>query len=135
MANQNFTIDVDGVGTFVCRRRVMRDEFRIDAEYSRLTEGVEMPSRKLDATASMTATLKVQVVEAPEGWDLEKMDPLDPETYQRLLNVYTALMEREAFFRRGPGQPSQGSRQGNGGVDRTVVPEDVQTGADRSEVP
>ncbi|HET7675834.1 MAG TPA: hypothetical protein VFL54_09960 [Gammaproteobacteria bacterium] len=130
MEKQVFAVDVEGIGTFQFRRRTMRENLRIDAEYSRLTEGVETPSKSLDLTAEMMSTLKVLTEDAPDGWDVDALDPLDPETYRKLIAVYSALREKEEFFRRGPGKAGQGDRQTSGGDDGVVVPADVQPGAD-----
>lgn len=99
MTEKQYPIEIPGVGNFVFRRRVMRDEFKIGAEYSRLTEGVETPVQWLDLIATATATLKVLTVEAPAGWDIDGMDPEDGATYSRIMEVYGALRAAEARFR------------------------------------
>lgn len=105
---RTFGLDVEGVGNFAFRHRTMRDELRIATEYSRLTEGIDTPSKQLDAIANMLSTVKVLCAEPPDGWDIETMDPLDPQTFAQLFTVYSALREREKFFRSRPGQTGQG---------------------------
>jgi len=97
-------ISVSGVGDFEFRQRTMRDEMRIAAEYSRLTEGVATIAPWFDALATRFATLKVLLSIAPEGWDIEELDPLDSESYRKIAAVFEALASAEARFRRQPGQ-------------------------------
>lgn len=94
----DFTIDVDGVGTFIFGRRTMRDEIKIQVEYARLIEGVE-PTEWLALVAGWIATLKVLTVMGPDGWDIDGMDPLDDETYARLGKAHQALVDKERSFR------------------------------------
>jgi hypothetical protein len=82
-----FDVEVDGVGTFVFRQRTIRDQFRIEAEASRVMGG------PCDDAA----------VEAPTGWDLEGFDPLDPAATARIFDVARRLRETEATFRAGAG--------------------------------
>jgi len=103
----DFTIPVDDIGTFRFGRRTLRDEMRIGAEYSRLTEGVETPTASLDLIAGWIATLKVMTVEAPAGWDIDAMDPLDDGTYAKLLKVHAAFRQKESSFRLGKEQASK----------------------------
>jgi hypothetical protein len=115
MPAKTFTIDVDGVGTFTFRRRVLRDEFRISAEYTRLTEGVENPPEWLDNFADAVASIKALVVDAPEGWgkgEIDNLDPYDESTYKNIVAVRTALHEKEFFFR-APGKAGS-EAQGEG---------------------
>ncbi|MEY8688436.1 MAG: hypothetical protein AB9M53_00970 [Leptothrix sp. (in: b-proteobacteria)] len=100
----DFSIDVPGVGAFQFARRTLRDEMRIAAEYSRLTEGVSTPTDYLALVAGWLSVLTVLTVSAPDGWDLESMDPLDEETYAKLMQVHSALRDKEGSFRRKPNQ-------------------------------
>lgn len=102
----DFSVDVEGVGTFQFGRRTMRDEIKIQVEYARLIEGVE-PTEWLAVVAGWIATLKVLTVMAPADWDIEEMDPLDDETYARLARVHQALVDKERSFRRKPAAGSQ----------------------------
>jgi hypothetical protein len=114
----DYQVTVEGIGTFTFMRRRMREEMAIAAEYSRMTEGVDVPTAWLDNVAGWIAQLKTLTVYAPSGWtlDLDLMDPEDDETYQRLIRVHGALRAKEASFRRKPesqGEESGASAQGN----------------------
>lgn len=128
MSNERqHTIEVPNVGAFTFRRRVMRDEFKIGAEYSRLTEGVATPSSWLDMFATAFSTLKVLTAEAPAGWNLEEMEPDDNNTYRKILEVYGALRAAEARFRSGSGAGSEGFGPGAGGNNTALVSPPVQS--------
>jgi hypothetical protein len=108
----DFQITIDDIGTFTFGRRRMRDELAIAAEFSRLTEGVETPTPFLANVAGWISVLKVLTVEAPEGWDIDAMDPLDDDTYAKLVKVHVALREKEGSFRSGSKQASEADGQG-----------------------
>ncbi len=88
-------IDVTDIGAFTFKRRTMRDELRIGVEYSVLTGGVHNPTPWLDFISNVFATLTVLTESAPDGWDIEAMDPLDAETYLKITAVYSALIAAE----------------------------------------
>lgn len=129
MQQSTFAVPVEGIGTFQFRHRTMRDELRIGAEYSRLTEGVEQPTKWLADMAEWISTLKVLTVDAPEDWNIDDLDPLDPETYKKLIAVWNALRKKENFFRKGTGQGGQASGKGTGSEPGVLVPPDVQPAA------
>lgn len=129
-ADTDFHEEIPGVGHFVFARRTMRDEMRVAAEYSRLTEGVETPTPFLETIAGWIATLKVLIVSAPAGWDLDEMDPLDDDVYARIASVNKALRLREGQFRKAKGTPVQGSGQAAGGHDQLLVSPQVQPAAE-----
>lgn len=110
-------------GEFVFGRRVMRDQFAIEAEYKRLTEGVIDATDFFGELASAVADLVVLTVKAPEGWDPETADPSEEESYADILKVWRRLRDQEATFRRGvqtrPGAPGQGA----GGDAGVLVPD------------
>lgn len=111
----DFTVEVDNVGVFRFAKRTMRDEMRIAAEYSRLTEGVETPTIWLETVATWISTLKVLTVNAPADWQsLDDIDPLDEVTYSRLMAVHRALREKEGSFRRAANAPGQAARAADG---------------------
>lgn len=112
-SNTDFQINVDGIGTFTFGRRRMRDEMAIAAEFSRLTEGVDNPTPYLASVAGWISTLKVLTVEAPEGWDIDEMDPLDEDTYAKLVKAHTALREKEGSFRSGSKREGEAKREEN----------------------
>lgn len=107
----DFQVTVEGIGTFTFMRRRMREEMAISAEYSRLTEGVEVPTVWLDNVAGWISQLGVLTVHAPAGWtlDLDELDPEDQDTYERLVKVHRALREKEKSFRTGRAAASETS--------------------------
>lgn len=105
-SDTDFTLSVEGIGTFAFGKRAMRDEIAIQVEFARLIDGVE-PTAWLQAVCGWLSVLKVLTVRAPEGWDIDAMDPLDDGTYAKLSKVYEALAEKERSFRRGPKQASE----------------------------
>lgn len=107
-----FTVTVEDVGAFTFAKRDMRREFRIHAEYGRLTEGISPVPEHTDVLATAVAALKVLTLKAPDGWDIDSMDPLDQVTYTRLLAVFGALRAREAAFRARPATGSEAAREG-----------------------
>lgn len=128
--NTPLTVAVEKIGNFVFRQRRMRDEFAVAAEAARLTEGLNDIPDWLGDMANVVATLKVLVAEAPPDWDIDAMDPLDPQTYTTLHRVYTAFREREDSFRNGGGPKREGDSEGNGEDDSLLVSADLQPGAD-----
>lgn len=104
----DFVVLVEGVGQFTFARRTMRDEITIQVEYARIIDGAE-PTSWLQAVGGWLSTLKVLTVRAPDGWDLDELDPLDPETYARMNAVYGGLSEKERSFRRKPTAAGEGN--------------------------
>ena len=104
----DFTVKVDGVGTFTFGRRGMREEIDIQREYAAILDGVQ-PTGWLEVVGGWMSAFKVLTVRAPEGWDIEAMDPLDNDTYARMKRVYDALSDKELSFRRKPGADGEGS--------------------------
>lgn len=111
----DFPLDVEGVGMFVFGRRTLADEIKINVEYSRLTEAVE-PTRWLDQVATWLATLKVMTVRTPETFVIDDLDPLDDETYAKLLKVHMMLVAKERSFRLKPDQAGEAGGAGAGKV-------------------
>lgn len=109
----DFPIDVEGVGTFLFGRRTMADEIKIHVEYARLTEAVQ-PTPWLDQVATWLSTLKVMTVRFPDGFDIEALDPLEDDTYQKLMRIHAAFIAKESSFRRGSGKASEASGEAKG---------------------
>lgn len=126
----DFFVDVPNIGTFSFAKRMLRDELRIGAEYSRLTEGVGTPSAWLEIVAGWISALTVLTVSAPAGWDIEQMDPLDQETYDKLRTVHQALRDKESSFRKKPSAAVEAGRTGDSEKPGVLVPAQVQPGAD-----
>ncbi|EON2339040.1 hypothetical protein ACLLKL_002010 [Escherichia coli] len=103
----DFYEDVDGVGRFRFARRMLSDEIQIQRKYAEYVGGVE-PTAWLATLSEYLSTLHVLTVEAPEGWDIDNMDPLDDDTYAKIARVFVALREREERFRAKPGANGEG---------------------------
>lgn len=97
---KDFVVDVEGVGRFTFARRGMREEIEIQREYADILGGV-IPTAWLEVVGNWIAVFKVLTVYAPSDWDIDKMDPLDEETYQKMNRVYEKLRDKELSFRRG----------------------------------
>lgn len=111
-AATDFTVPVEGVGEFTFGKKGIRDQFAIEAEYSRLTEGMDIVTNFLWNIATAFANLKILTVKAPDGWDLETLDPEDGDSYRKLMLVWGALRDKQATFRKKP-EPV-GESQGEG---------------------
>lgn len=107
-SDTDYTVDVDGIGTFTFGQRKMADHIKINVEYARLLEGVT-PTPWLDTLTQWVSTLKVLMVRAPEGFVLEDLDPLEDSAYAKLFKVYTALRAKEDSFRPGSKAASEGA--------------------------
>jgi hypothetical protein len=101
MNDNTYMLEVEGVGSFEVRRRSMRISTAIAAEFNRLTEGQEQLSSFFGHFCQVYATLKVIIAKGPDGWDLDALDPDDADSYDQLIKVFTAIREKEAFFRSG----------------------------------
>lgn len=102
-----FNVDVDGIGAFTFYKRTLRQQFKIEAEASRVLGGpIEDDVLKMGAGAY--ATLLVLTVEAPEGWDLDGFDPLNDDDTVKIFAVHRRLREVEAGFRAGSGGAGKG---------------------------
>lgn len=121
----DFDVPVEGIGTFTFGRRKLADEIAIQVEYARIIDGVQ-PTEWLALVAGWISALKVLTVRAPADWDVEEMDPLDDDTYAKLMKVHAALVDKERSFRSGAKAGGQGAGQGTGQVDRVLVPEEVR---------
>jgi hypothetical protein len=102
MTADTYPITVESVGTFECRRRTLRVEIKIGAEFSRLTEGEEKIPSWLRELCEVVSTVKVLVAKGPDGFDVDAMDPQDEETFGKLMAVYSAITAAEARFRTKP---------------------------------
>lgn len=109
----DYTVSAEGIGSFTFGRRRMRDEIAIQVEYARIIDGVE-PTSWLQAVGGWISTLRVLTVRAPDGWDIDGMDPTDPETYAKIRLVYEGLSDKETSFRRGSQPPVEAVGAGAG---------------------
>jgi hypothetical protein len=97
----DFRVTVPDVGDFVFAKRTMRDEIATQVEYARIIDGVQA-TPWLEAVGGAIADLTVLTVKAPDGWDLDALEPHDPATYTKLIAAHRGLLEKERSFRRGP---------------------------------
>lgn len=129
-SNTDYLVPVDGIGNFTFARRRLRDELAIAAEFSRLTEGVETPTPFLESVAGWVSTLKVLTVKAPDDWNIDEMDPIESDTYDKLMRVHAALREKEGSFRSGTKQASEAQRTGDVADAGVLVSADVPARTD-----
>lgn len=129
----DYYIDVNGIGRFRCARRSLSIEVEVQREYASMAGGVA-PTAWLMTLAEYLSTLRVLIVDAPEGWDMENMDPLDDETYQKLGRVFAALREREETFRGKPRTAGQAESPANGEHSGSVVSPDVPPATEQPAV-
>lgn len=105
----DFKVDVDGLGEFVFGRRKMGDQFAIEVEFARLTQGVQ-PTEWLKLVGEWMSSLRILMVKAPTGFDLDELDPLDDDVYNTIGKVFRALRAREESFRQKPPAGGQAGR-------------------------
>lgn len=98
--DRSYPVSVDGVGDFVFRRRIMRDQFRIHAETTRILGGPVNDATLWNSAAAM-ATIGVLMVSGPtRDWNVETLDPLDADDVATLYKVHGRLLDEEETFRR-----------------------------------
>ena len=122
----DFIEDVEGVGHFRFARRKMADEMQIQRLFAEYTGGIQ-PTIWLLTLGEYLSTLRVLTVTAPDGWDLDNLDPLEEDTYAKLGRVFTALREREETFRTGSKPKGQGISEGHAEHGGSLVSPDVST--------
>lgn len=125
-----FPVDVEGIGRFMFAKRTIRREFAILSIHSDLVGGTATPSPMLDDFASAFATIKGLLVQGPDGWDIESLDPLDDDTWTQISRIQGALRAREVAFRQGPNPAVQADSTQAVQDDRVLVPSEVQPAAD-----
>lgn len=121
----DYDVPLDGVGTFRIARRTMGDHLKINVEYSKITEGVT-PAQSFDVLATCIAVIRVLVVRAPDGWNVDELDPLEPTAFRNILDLHSLISEKEGSFRQKPAQGSQAAGQGPVRDPGVVVPAEVQ---------
>lgn len=124
-SKDDFFEDVEGVGRFRFRQRKMADEMEIQRLYADYIGGV-IPTQWLALLAEYQSALRVLTVAGPDDWDLDTLDPLEPETYNKLRRVFIALRECEERFRGRPVTRLEDGSQENGERGGSLVSPDVQ---------
>lgn len=98
-AHTDFSVPVDGVGTFVYGRRTLGDSMKIRARFLELV-GANADDIELAATASAVATHEVLCVSAPKGWeDLLQLDGIDNDNAAKVFDLFAKVGEQEDSFR------------------------------------
>lgn len=100
--NATLAVSVPEIGSFIFKMRTVQNQFRIEAEYSRLTEGLAEVTMFLGNLAERVSDLSVLVLKGPPGWSAEEimqMDAFDTATYARIEQVWSALRDKEESFR------------------------------------
>lgn len=131
---RDFTVPVEGLGDFVFGYRKMADHIAIEVEFARLTQGVQ-PTPWLLAFGEWMSTLRILMVKAPNGFDLDELDPLDDGVFDQLRAIFRALREKEDSFRQGRKKAGEADRAGAGEQSAVLVPAEVQPVAAGSAVP
>lgn len=99
------TVDVAGIGAFTFKRKTrIRNQIAMEAEYESVIGGIGGVSERLEIVARAYAGVKTLTVSAPDGWNLDELNLLDEADADRLMTVWKAVLEREAFFRSGGAQ-------------------------------
>lgn len=107
----DYPVVVDGIGKFTVGRRAMIDEIAIQREYAMILGGVE-PTAWLEVVGKWIATFKVLIVHSPASWNIDEMDPLEPDTYANLKRVFDAISDKELSFRGKLAVPGEGTSEG-----------------------
>lgn len=103
ITSKTFPVSVEGVGDFVFRKRMLKDQITIQANASRMMGGpVDDPS--LRSFVHALCTIQCLTVQAPADWNPEAMDPLDTDETAKLWDVHEALRSAEDKFRAGAGK-------------------------------
>lgn len=99
--DNDFFIELPGVGTFRFGRRTFGDRISIRSRYLGLVKDLGDSDEDLSIFASMVASHSVLCVEAPEGWaDLAALDMTAPGYSDALLfDLYNRIREKEDSFR------------------------------------
>lgn len=122
----DYHVQVEGIGQFTFARRKLADEVSIQVEYARILDGVQ-PTEWLALVGGCLSALRVLTVRAPEDWDIDELDPLEDESYAKLMQVHAALVSKERSFRRKPTDTGEADGQGNGPVGGVLVSEEIQS--------
>lgn len=126
----DFTVELEGVGSFRFARRTFGDRIKIRGEVARLSRGF---GDDLDAVAEVTilAVYKTLLVSCPPGWeDMESIDLVDrPATEEQAWQLFMKLQQAEERFRQGRDSARKEGGQGDSAVDTVLVPPALQPAA------
>lgn len=134
-SENDFFVDVDGIGTFRFARRTFGDRIAIRREYIRLTGNVD--DVQLASLAVAAASLSILMVDGPDGWrDIQEVDfSVDQDLAEdRIYEIYDKMRATEDSFRKSSDKKSQKNGEGAGGDNSVLVPEEIQHATQRPEV-
>lgn len=123
--DNDFSIDLPGVGRFCFGRETIADHIAIQAAYIELTGGNGDKDKYLDFMADAMAHIQVLCVSAPDGWGNLAMLDYNEAALAHLVALYKALMERLNSFRGGAAQGGQAQGLGAGEGLPQLVPADL----------
>ena len=129
-SKNDYSVPVEGLGTFTFARRTLADEIAIQVERSRILGGVEHPTDFLWNLAVWLSAIRVLMVNSPKDWNPDALDPLEPETFDQISRVFVEMRKKEDSFRRKPGAGSEGAGAGNREDDGLLVSEEIQPPAE-----
>ena len=118
-------VPIEGVGTFKFRHRTVKDQIWIEREAADILGGEPLTSY-LRSCAIALATLERLTVEAPDGWDIETVDPLDGGAVSEVYRVFGELVSTESRFRGRPLPKSTTEGPGAVADAGVLVPEEIQ---------
>lgn len=92
---------VPGVGEFEARKRTFGDEAKVELATRQMLGGAKLADDDdLRWYCRVFCTLRVLLVTKPDGWDLDDLDPLDPDDIGSALSVFGGLRAAEDDFRK-----------------------------------
>jgi hypothetical protein len=126
LPENQFLIELPGVGDFIFRRTTWGDQLAMDTLYQHLV-GFRNPSVVVAALAQVAARIAVTAVKVPKGYEShEKFPRNDPNFNLKLLELWRLIEDEETFFPEAAGKPGTEEREADGGDARVLVPEEVQ---------
>lgn len=111
-SRDTYSVTVDGLGTFQCRRRSFFDDARIEVEAQEYLLGLGVKDLRnvlpsLEGYARMWGTCKVSVAKGPDGW---RMD--DGVSMADLARLWGAIEDEESRFRNPAGAVGEADAAG-----------------------
>lgn len=95
------TFRVDGIGEFEFRKRNFNDEATIEMATRHMLGGAALSGDdELRRFCRAISTLRILLVTKPDGWDLEELDPLDPDDVGSAMRAFGGLRAAEDEFRK-----------------------------------
>lgn len=127
-----FSLPVDALGVFQVKRMNPGLRIAVEVAAERMSfgpDGVKVQGKLLLRALHIVALAERVIVSAPEGFDLEVMDPADPEDFAKLVIWEDAYLAADARFRNRPWPPREALGPGAGADGGIPVSPQVQPGA------